>query len=137
VPVGSDGTFSTPFELTSGQWQITVTASSAEGKTTTLNRSVTVAYNGVTLVVTVKGRAWLKVWVDGQVDPTTGAAGKVFGDGKILTFAGAKSVEVRTGSSASTYFTMNGTNLGRLGVSANPATWLFGPTGPPKQTTHQ
>jgi cytoskeletal protein RodZ len=137
VTVGADGAFSTPFELTSGHWQLSIVASSTDGKTTTLTRSVTVAYRGVRLVVTIKGRAWLKVWVDGQLDPATGAAGRVYGDGKVLTYTGQKSVEVRTGASAATYFTLNGTNLGHLAVALNPETWLFSPTGPPKQTTHQ
>ncbi len=137
VTVAADGTFATPFELTSGRWQLTVAASSAGGKTTTISRAVTVAYKGVNVVVTIKGRAWLKVWVDGQVDASTGAAGTVFGDGKVLTYTGQQSVEVRTGSSSSTYFSVNGTNLGRLGLTANPETWLFSPSGPPKQTTDQ
>jgi hypothetical protein len=137
IPVGTDGAFSTPFELTSGRWRITVTASSAEGKTTTLARSVTVAYKGVNLVVTIHGRAWLKVWVDGELDPKTGAGGKVYGDGKVVSFTAQQTIEVRTGSSGATYFTLNGTSLGRLGQAGIPETWLFSRTGPPKLTQHQ
>ena len=89
VEVGEDGTFSAPFELTAGKWAITVTASSPEGKTTSLTRAVTVAFKGVNLVVSIEGgRAWLKVWVDGKLDPKTGPAGKVLGNGKTLTFTG-------------------------------------------------
>ena len=70
---------------------------------------MTVAFKGVNLVVSIDGgRAWLKVWVDGKLDPKTGAAGKVLGDGKTLTFTGKDSIEVRTGSSGVTYFTLNG-----------------------------
>jgi cytoskeletal protein RodZ len=137
IPLGTDGAFSTPFELTSGRWQITVTASSAEGKTTALARSVTVAYKGVNLVVTIHGRAWLKVWVDGELDPKTGAGGKVYGDGKVVSFTAQQTIEVRTGSSGATYFTLNGTSLGRLGQAGIPETWLFSRTGPPKLTQHQ
>jgi cytoskeletal protein RodZ len=137
VPVGSDGAYSTPFELTSGKWQITVTASGADGKTTTLTRSVTVAYKGITLVVTIHGRAWIKVWIDGQVSQKVGGAGRVYSDGKVLTFTASQSVEVRTGSSGATYFTLNGTSLGHLGPAGIPETWLFTPTGSPKQTQHQ
>ena len=73
VAVGEDGTFSAPLELTAGKWAITVTASSPEGKTTSLTRAVTVAFKGVNLVVSIEGgRAWLKVWVDGKLDPKTG-----------------------------------------------------------------
>ena len=63
--------------------------SSPEGKTAALTRNVTVAYKGVTLVVSVKGgRAWIKVWVDGKIDPGVGAAGQVISNGKTLTFTG-------------------------------------------------
>jgi cytoskeletal protein RodZ len=135
APVGDDGTYNTPFELTAGRWTITVTASSPEGKTQSLTRNVTVAYKGVNLVVTVKnGRAWIKVWVDGKIDPGVSAAGQVVSSGKTLTFTGTSSIEVRTGSSGVTYFTLNGTSLGALGRSGVPETWLFAPPNPPEKT---
>jgi cytoskeletal protein RodZ len=135
VPVADDGTFRTPYELTAGRWTLTVTARSAEGKTASLTRNVTVAYQGVNLVVTAKGgRAWIKVWVDGKIDPGLGAAGQVIANGKTLTFTGRQSVEVRTGSSGVTSFTLNGTSLGTLGKSGVPETWLFAPPAPPQKT---
>jgi cytoskeletal protein RodZ len=135
VTVGDDGTYSTPYELVAGKWSITVTASSPEGKTASLTRNVTVVYKGVNLVVSVKGgRAWIKVWVDGKIDPTVGAAGQVIASGKTLTFTGNESVEVRTGSSGVTYFTLNGTSLGALGRSGVPETWLFAPPAAPVKT---
>jgi len=135
VEVGADGSFSAPFELTAGKWAITVTASSPEGKTASLTRAVTVAFKGVNLVVSIEGgRAWLKVWVDGKLDPKTGPAGKVLGNGKKLTFTAKESIEVRTGSSGVTKFTLNGTPLGALGRSGIPETWLFAPPEPPQMT---
>ncbi|MFP5342423.1 MAG: helix-turn-helix domain-containing protein [Candidatus Limnocylindria bacterium] len=135
VTVEEDGSFSTPFELTTGRWTITVTASSPDGKTTALSRAVTVAFKGVNLVVEIEGgRAWIKVWVDGVISEQTGAAGKVYGDGKTLTFTGRESVEVRTGSSGVTKFTLNGTSLGALGRSGIPETWLFAPPDQPVKT---
>jgi cytoskeletal protein RodZ len=135
VPVAEDGTFTTPFELTAGRWAITVTASSSEGKSTTLTRAVTVAYKGVNLVVSIDGgRAWIKVWVDGKIQPDVGAAGKVYSNGKTLTFNAKESIEVRTGSSGVTKFTLNGTSLGALGRSGTPETWLFAPPAPPEMT---
>jgi hypothetical protein len=96
---------------------------------------VTVAYKGVNLVVTVKGgRAWIKVWVDGKLAPSVGAAGQVISNGKALTFTGRESIEVRTGSSGVTYFTLNGTSLGTLGKSGVPETWKFAPPAPPEKT---
>jgi cytoskeletal protein RodZ len=135
VPVADDGSFNTPYELTAGRWVITVTARSPEGKTASLMRNVTVAYQGVNLAVTVKGgRAWIKVWVDGKIDESVGAAGQVISNGKTLTFTGKESVEVRSGSSGVTYFTLNGTSLGALGKSGVPETWLFAPPEPPQKT---
>jgi len=135
IPVADDGTFGAPYELTAGRWTITVTATSAEGKAVSIPRTVTVTYRGVNLVVTVRGgKAWLKVWVDGAVDPGLGSAGKVIGDGRTLTFTGTSSVEVRTGSSGNTYFTLNGTPLGALGRVGIPETWLFAPPDPPVRT---
>lgn len=135
VPVADDGSFNTPYQLTAGRWSITVTAASTQGKTVALTRNVTVAYKGVNLVVTVKGgRAWLKVWVDGVIDPDLGAAGSVISSGRTLTFTGQQSVEVRSGSSGNTYFTLNGTSLGALGRTGVPETWLFAPPDQPVKT---
>ncbi len=135
VAVADDGTFSTPFELTTGRWAITVTASSQEGKTASLTRNVSVVFKGVNLVVNIKGgKAWIKVWVDGKIDEEVGLAGKVFSANKTLTFTGAESVEVRTGSSGVTHFTLNGTVLGALGGSGVPETWLFAPPDEPVKT---
>lgn len=135
VPVREDGTFSVPFDLTAGRWAITVTASSAEGKSNALTRNVSVAYKGVNLAVTIDGgRAWIKVWVDDKIDERIGAAGRVVGNGKTLTFSGQESIEVRTGSSGVTKFTLNGTSLGALGRSGVPETWLFAPPAEPQKT---
>lgn len=135
VSVDEDGAFSTPYELTTGRWALTVTATSPEGKTAALTREVTVAFKGVNLVVTIQGgRAWIKVWVDGELSDETGAGGKVYNDGKTLTFSGTASVEVRSGSSGVTKFTLNGTSLGALGKSGIPETWLFAPPDEPVKT---
>ena len=137
VDVADDGTFSTPLELTQGRWSITITATSAEGKTASLTRNVTVAYKGVNLVVNVTGGdAWLKVWVDGALAAQTPASGRVFPSGRTLTFTGTTSVEVRTGSSGYTHFTLNGVVLGPLGKPGIPETWLFQPPAGPQQTQH-
>ncbi|HYN69389.1 MAG TPA: hypothetical protein VEX41_04180, partial [Candidatus Eisenbacteria bacterium] len=135
VEVDENGAFSTPVELTEGQWAITVTATSAQGRTASLTRAVTVAYRGVNLVVSIQGsKAWIKAWVDGVIDPSVGAGGTVFASGKTLTFSGTESVEVRTGSSGVTLFTLNGVSLGALGESGTPETWLFAPPDPPTET---
>jgi cytoskeletal protein RodZ len=134
VDVEDDGSFSfPPLDLTTGQWAITITASSAEGKTASQTRTITVDYEGVNLVVTIKGGpAWIKVWVDGKLQGEQ--SGRVYRDGKTLTFTGKDSVEVRTGSSGNTRFTLNGVNLGSLGKDGVPETWLFAPPDDPEKT---
>ena len=135
VTPADDGSFAINVDLTAGRWTLTIAAKSDQGRTTTLTRNVTVVYQGVNLVVDVKGgRAWLKVWVDGIVSKTTGSGGLVVNDGQTLTFSGATSVEVRTGNAGATSFTLNGTNLGILGKGGSPETWLFKPPDPPKRT---
>jgi cytoskeletal protein RodZ len=136
VDVDADGTFETPLDLAAGHWQIVITATSAEGKAVTLTRNVTIDYKGVNLVVSIKGsRAWLKVWVDGKLSDVTGAAGRVYDPGKIVTLTAKDSVEVRTGKSSATYFTLNGENLGHMSNKSNPETWLFAPPDPPVRTS--
>ena len=73
----------------------------AEGKTIALTRTVTIGYQGVNLIVSVKsGRAWLTVWVDGTL--VQAASNRTYSDGKVLTFNGQQSVMVWTGSSGTT-----------------------------------
>lgn len=138
LPVAADGTWDTansPLQLTTGRWTITVTASNAS-KSASLTRHVAVAYKGVNLVVTIKGgAAWIKVWVDGEIAPTVGRAGRTYRDGQVLTFSGNTSIEVRTGSSGATLFTLNGQALGALGRRGIPETWLFQPPAGPTLST--
>jgi hypothetical protein len=138
VDVNEDGSFQTPLELTTGRWSISVTANSAEGKTVSLSREVAVQFQGVNLTVTIKGgAAWLKVWIDGKLDPAIGATGRTYRDGRTLTFSGETSVEVRTGSSGVTQFALNGTSLGALGPKGVPETWLFQPPADPVKSNRQ
>jgi Uncharacterized protein conserved in bacteria len=134
VDVADDGSFSLPpLELTAGRWAITVTATSAEGKTASLTRNISVAYSGVNLVVSIKGGpAWIKVWIDGKL---AGAqSGNVYQSGRTITFSGTTSIEIRTGSSGSTRFTLNGVSLGALGKTGVAETWLFAPPAAPVKT---
>ena len=136
VTLGADGSFSTPLELSQGIWAITITATSDTGTTASLTRTVTLAFQGVNLVVAINGsNAWMKVWIDGTLAPGTNQSGKTYHDGDTVVFTGKSSVEVRTGSSGSTYFTLNGVSLGALGKTGVPETWLFAPPDKPVKTT--
>jgi cytoskeletal protein RodZ len=134
VDVAEEGAFQfAPLELTTGRWAITVTATSEQGQTATQTRNITVAFDGVTLVVNIRGGpAWIKVWVDGELEGPQ--SGRVYQAGRTLTFTGKESIEVRTGSSGGTHFTLNGRSLGTLGPSGVPETWLFAPPDEPVKT---
>jgi cytoskeletal protein RodZ len=133
VQLGDDGSFSTAVDLTEGRWAITVTAAGEQGKSTTLTRNVTVVYQGVSVVLEIRSqRTWIKVWVDGVVTPDTGAGGKVFDAGKTLTYRGQDLVEVRTGKMNTTFVTINGTDYGALGSTANPGTFRLQAGKPPQ-----
>ena len=42
---------------------------SEDGKTAALTRQISVAYSGVNLVVNIRGGpAWIKVWIDGELE---------------------------------------------------------------------
>lgn len=135
IDVGADGAFDAPLDLSAGKWRIVMTATSAEGKAVTLTRNVAIAYQGVNLVIEIKGStAWIKVWVDGKLWKKTGVGGQVYNPGKVLTITAKNSVEVRTGKSSATYFTLNGDDIGRMSAKSNPETWLFAPPAAPVKT---
>lgn len=134
ITVGSDGSFSDSYQLAPGRWALTITASGAFDRATTEQRTVSVAFTGVDLVVAIRGGpAWIKVWLDGQL-ATGFEAGQTEAAGKTLEFTAKTSIEVRTGSAGATNFTLNGTALGALGGAGVPQTWLFQPPDPPQQT---
>ena len=68
---------------------------------------------------------------------SAGGAGRTLRDGEVVTFTGKTSIEVRTGSSGATQFTLNGQLLGPLGKRGVIETWLFEPPAAPVQTQRQ
>lgn len=72
-------------------------------------------YNDVELVIKVlNGPAWLQVDTDGQPSGETGASGKTYQPGALLTFTGTRSVHVISGKADNTFVTFNGQDLGAL-----------------------
>jgi hypothetical protein len=134
VELAEDGSFATTIDLTAGHWAVTVTAVGDADRTTTLTREVTVAWQGILVVIEVRReRTWLKVWVDGAVSEETGAGGRVLAAGAKLTVRGNEVVELRTGKMFTTHVTVNGTDHGPLGTTANPGTFRLEPGQPPRQ----
>ena len=134
IAVETDGTFSGSYELTTGQWRLTVTSTGDANRQTSLTRTITVAYTGVNVLVELKGgRVWLRVRVDGELakeTPTT--AGVVFEDGTKLTFTADELVEIRAGVPSRVLVTVNGVSYGALGDGSSPGAWAIGPSGPPE-----
>jgi len=155
VTAGADGRWASDVALVRGRNQFDVTATDPDtgktsaspvtvyitvplGGTTTPDPNATAASTGVSAVVVLRGGgATLKAWVDGVIDPRTGNAGRAYADGKTVTFAGAKSVELRTSDASSTYVKVNGSDLGQLSKNAGPGTWLFAPPKAPERTSRQ
>lgn len=136
--VAADGAFSVPLQLASGRWTLTITARSPQAQSTTLTRTVTIAFSGVSVVVKLEGgKARITAWVDGKADPKTGAAGKVIADGKSLAFTGDKTVEVRSSDPSVTYVTVNGKDLGAMADTTETQSWIYTPKGTPKQSKRQ
>lgn len=134
IPVDADGSFSGSYELTTGSWKLTVTATGVENKKTSVMRTITVAYTGVNVVVEIKGgRAWLLVRIDGSLSKQTPTeSGRIFANGTKLALSAKDRIDIRTGVASITYVTVNGVSYGPLGPSANPGTWTLGPDGPPQ-----
>ena len=105
----ADGTFDAPLDLAAGKWQIAVTATSRGGQDRRATRNVAITYSGVNLVVEIKGsRAWLKVWVDGKLSDSTGAAGARLRLGQDAHVHRQGLGRGPDGSSGATCFTLNG-----------------------------
>jgi len=89
--------------------------------------------------VTVQARkapVWLKVWVDGQLQPGY-AVGKILPKGASVSFTGQRTVTVRTGNSGVTSFSVNGVGKGILGLTGRVESWLFQSGREPLKTAAQ
>ena len=123
----------TPFELTTGRWAITVTASSPEGKTTSLTRAVTVAFKGVNLVVSIEGGrpGSRSGWTASSIPGHRRRRARCYSNGKTLTFTGKESVEVRTGLVGRDQVHAQRDVARRARPQRHPETWLFAPPAEP------
>lgn len=131
--VAIDGTFSVVVQLCPGVWTLSIVADNGQGlKAAAQTRTVTIAYNGLTVVIELKGGpAWLKVWRDGVVDPSLngGASHK---DGSVITVTANQSVWIKTGSATVTNVTVNGVSFGPLSTTVVVGSWRLSASGPPQ-----
>jgi hypothetical protein len=124
------GTATGGIALPAGRWTLSFSVTTADGALGQVTRTVDVSFTGVTVTVTGGASAtWIRVWVDGQPDPTVSVSGKTVAPGARLIFAGAKRIEIRSGDPAALLFTLNGRTISGIGSGTGAETYAFLSTG--------
>jgi len=112
--------------LPAGRWTLTFSITTADGALGQATRTVDVSFTGVTVSVTGGATAtWIRVWVDGQLDPTISVSGKTMSPGTRLIFTGAKRIEIRSGDPSALLFTLNGRTISGVGSGTGAETYAF------------
>jgi cytoskeleton protein RodZ len=121
-----DGKVQSDLLLPKGAWHVSLQVSSAGGTTSEVLRDVEVVFAGVT--VTLIGSdigTWIRVWIDGAVDPLSGPSGVTLAKGESRTIRGLNSVEIRFGNPRGALVALNGRMLGERGAPGVPESWSF------------
>jgi cytoskeletal protein RodZ len=120
------GTATGVIALTAGRWTLNFSLTSAGGLLGQATRTVDVSFTGVTVTVTGGTTAtWVRVWVDGQIDPTVSVSGQTVAPGTRLLFTGAKRIEIRSGDPKALLFTLNGRTISGIGSGMGAETYAF------------
>ena len=120
------GTISLP----TGRWTLSFSVTTADGVLGQATRAVDVSFTGVTVSVTGgTASTWIRVWIDGQLDPMIGVSGKTIAPGTRLLFTGAKRVEVRSGDPSALLFALNGRTISEIRGGTGAETYAFLSTG--------
>ena len=132
------GTASGRIALPTGRWTISFSVANAEGELSQATRAVEVSFSGVTVTVTGGPFAtWIRVWVDGQSDPSVGVSGRTVTPGTRLTFTGTKRIDVRSGDPSVLLFTLNGRTIDALGNGTGAQTYAFLDTGKVQESSRR
>ena len=116
--------------LPAGRWTLSFSLTSADGTLGQATRTVEVAFTGVTVSVTGGTTStWIRVWIDGQLDPTISVSGKIIPPGTRLSFTGLKRVEIRSGDPSALLFAVNGRTISGITGGTGAATYAFLSTG--------
>lgn len=130
--VSIDGTFSVVVQLCPGVWQLAIVADNGQGlKAAAQTRTITISYNGLTVLIELKGDAWLKVWRDGVVDADLNG-GAPHKSGSVITVTANESVWIKTGAAGVTNVTVNGVSYGPLSRTVVVGSWRLSANGPPQ-----
>ena len=116
--------------LPAGRWTLSFSVTAADGTLGQATRTVDVAFTGVTVSVTGgTASTWIRVWVDGQLDPTVSVSGKTVPPGARLIFTGLKRVEIRSGDPSALQFALNGRTISGITGGTGAETYAFLSTG--------
>lgn len=116
--------------LPAGRWTISFSITAADGSLGQATRTVDVSFTGVTVSVTGGTTpTWIRVWIDGQLDPSVGVSGKTIQPGTRFTFTGKTRVEIRGGDPSVLLFTLNGRTISGLNGGTGAETYAFLSTG--------
>jgi len=116
--------------LPAGRWTLSFSITTADGALGQATRTVDVSFTGVTVSVTGgSSSTWIRVWVDGQLEPTISVSGKTMAPGARLIFTGAKRIEIRSGDPSALLFTLNGRTISGIGSGTGAETYAFLSTG--------
>ena len=116
--------------LPAGRWTLSFSVTTADGALGQATRTVDVSFSGVTVSVTGGTTStWIRVWIDGQLDPTIGVSGRTLAPGTRLIFTGTKRIEIRSGDPSVLLFTLNGRTISGIGSGTGAETYAFLSTG--------
>jgi cytoskeletal protein RodZ len=126
LPAQPDGKVQGDLLLPEGAWRISLQVSSPNGTISEVLRDVEVVFAGVTVTLTGSGAGtWVRVWIDGAVDPNTGPSGITLAKGESRTIRGVSAVEIRFGDPRGALVALNGRMLGERGTAGVPESWSF------------
>lgn len=121
-----DGKVQSDLLLPAGAWRLTLQVRSPGGTVSEVVRDVEVVFAGVTVTLTGSDRGtWVRIWIDGVVDPNTGPSGFTLADGATRTVRGVSMVEARFGNPRGALVALNGRMLGDRGIDGVPESWSF------------
>lgn len=125
-----DGTFTFTIQLKPGRWKLTIVGTSARGVTTTsLSRTVTVPFNGVSVLIQIKGgSAGIAFYHDGITD----SPGYSQADGWSATVVGKRYVCISTSRPQIVFITVNGLYYGAVSTFGGRYAYID-TTGPRNQ----
>ena len=126
LPAQPDGRVQSDLLLPGGTWRISLQVSSPNGTMSEVLRDVEVVFAGVTVMLTGSDvGTWVRVWIDGAVDPNTGPSGITLAKGEARTIRGLSAVEIRFGNPRGALVALNGRMLGERGTAGVPESWSF------------